>query len=234
MGNIASIAGGPQEVVRVVRDGKVLEFDNDMAVEELLSVYPKSVVCQDQVQENGKMRRRMLAPKDVLRRGQVYLLFRIPTQQQQQQKQQAPSTLQQQQAQMQQRAIPHKAPKVHPVNVPTTAPAPVPSRQQQQLHNNANGATKLGPVMKSTISKQQIAKILQEGSVKITTKNGVARLSGAQLTRLLNQASGRSSPSPKKQSPWLESIPEEPMKPIVSEQQKSSTTAMELVKPLAM
>lgn len=84
MGNVTSISGAPQQVVRLVRqDGKVLEFYDDMPVEELLVVYPQYVVCQDQVQENGQVRGKILSAKDTLRKGQVYLLLNMPPQQQQ-------------------------------------------------------------------------------------------------------------------------------------------------------
>ncbi|KAL2608903.1 hypothetical protein R1flu_027476 [Riccia fluitans] len=212
MGNITSMGGGPQQVVRLVRhDGKVLEFYDDMPVEELLVVYPDFVVCQDQVQENGQVRRKLLSAKDVLLKGQVYLLFHKRTQQQQkphhpnQKAVHSGHRVHVNGANINGVAAP-KATRTHPMDVPT-------AEREQSAHPQQKRVA-----VKGVFPKEELDRLIERGSVKIITENGTHELSGRQLTRLLSphgafkssHAYNKSSPSPLSLNVGLESIPEEP------------------------
>ncbi|KAL3677146.1 hypothetical protein R1sor_027094 [Riccia sorocarpa] len=205
MGNITSIGGGPQQVVRLVRhDGKVLEFYDDMPAEELLVVYPDYVVCQDQIEESGQVRRKLLAANDVLLKGQVYLLLNKRTLQPHQQKAQHPNH----------KSIHHgnrvhgngAAPRVSrnlPMDVPTAG-------REHSAHPQHMKVT-----VKPVFPKGELGQIMERGSVKIITAKGTHELSGRQLTQMLNphrpyRSSSKSSLSPSSLRSGLESIPEEP------------------------
>ncbi|KAL3677145.1 hypothetical protein R1sor_027093 [Riccia sorocarpa] len=163
--------GGPQLVVRLVRhDGKVLEFYDDMPMDELLAVYPDYVVCQDQFQENGQVRRKLLTAKDVLLKGQVYLLLN-------------------KRMLLQQQKAPNQKP-LHPVrgvHSNSANGAALKATRNLPMDVPIAGRDKSAhPATKPVYPREELGRIIERGSVKIITEKGTHELSGRQLTHLLN------------------------------------------------
>lgn len=177
---------GSKQVVTVLQsDGRVLEFTHSLRVADLLFHHPKHFVCHSSslvLLQQGKM----LPPKAVLMRGEVYFLLPLPKNKPDYQ----------------------SPPKAAENVVPSTTFGQPPREEVRPAST-----------MKFLVTKRQLAKILDECSIKVEQKapelTSLLPESNAPTRSLSKRVLHRPSPSLIKRavswSPRLESISEVPV-----------------------
>ncbi|KAG6542660.1 hypothetical protein Mapa_015894 [Marchantia paleacea] len=163
---------GLKVVTVLKRDGTVMEFKREPSVSKLLKDFPCHFVCNSEELGSGA-KARMLSPNTRLKRGKVYLL--LP---------------------QQQKARRKSCNKINPV-VALASPDRLNSQQSSAAAAAASEDQKIGATavprsesIKLVMTKQQLAKMIADGSILMAAANKTAAAQNLSAQLMSVRASG--------------------------------------------